>query len=191
MVESGIISLYTIWYTRNCTNIIRYTNTGKYPYPIQRLVQNEIRYIKPCLVHGEAYARVSMAMGTNQFLQVPLICLMEKLMTWLGDLGNRPGDELKTWFVETCWECLVKYVYFSLVRCEVMQGVVVILIPWMVIETGNLCFPKSLRPPCVRVLVTGAWLTATGIHLLDRLHYGEQVDSAGHLLLGLVFGSSI
>ena len=29
MVESGIISLYTIWYTRNCTNIIRYTNTGR------------------------------------------------------------------------------------------------------------------------------------------------------------------
>ena len=103
MVESGIISLYTIWYTRNCTNIIRYTNTGKYPYPVQRLVQNEIRYIRPCLVHGEAYARVSMAMGTNQFLQVPLICLLEKLMTWLGDLGNRPGDELKTWTEDLIW----------------------------------------------------------------------------------------
>ena len=54
----------------------------------------------------------------------------------------------------------------------------------MVIETGNLCFPKSLRLRCGRVFVTGAWLTATGIHLLDRLHFGEQIDSAGHLLLG-------
>ena len=85
----------------------------------------------------------------------------------------------------------MKYVHFSLVSCKVMQGVVVILLPEVVIETGNLCFPKSLRLRCVRVFVTGAWLTATGIHLLDRLHFGEQIDSAGHLLLGLVFGSSI
>ena len=36
------------------------------------------------VVHVEAYARVSMAMGTNQFLQVLLICLSGKAYDMIG-----------------------------------------------------------------------------------------------------------